>query len=267
MQRPRSKDLPLCVLNASRAASIVVGIIIGSGIFLVAREMMAAVGSSARSLYQAESGSWAACSHCLGAMDLWGDRFGFIRDMVGEYTFPSRGLWRSLGLPVYVDADHGLQACFAGDDRCRTRTPVLWEPSQSSASFCADLAFAHLSWGQVFAIAVTWLIAGLNIIGTRKSANVQLLLTWLKGLLILVIAGFCFGAAGQHGTWHNFATEFAGARGGFSGFMIALIAALWAYDGWSDVVTMAGEIERPQRSMPIALRFGGVGRSSARFTC
>jgi APA family basic amino acid/polyamine antiporter len=104
---------------------------------------------------------------------------------------------------------------------------------------------------------VTWLIASLNIIGTRKSANVQLLLTWLKGLLILVIAGFCFGAAGQHGSWHNFATDFAGARGGFFGFMIALVAALWAYDGWSDVATMAGEVERPQRSMPLAL-VGGV---------
>jgi APA family basic amino acid/polyamine antiporter len=83
------------------------------------------------------------------------------------------------------------------------------------------------------------------------------MLTCLKGLLIVVIAGFCFGAAGNHGSWHNFATEFAGARGGFYGFMIALVAALWAYDGWSDVVTMAGEVERPQRSMPLAL-VGGV---------
>jgi APA family basic amino acid/polyamine antiporter len=87
---------------------------------------------------------------------------------------------------------------------------------------------------------------------------VQLLLTWLKGVLILVIAGFCFAAAGNHGSWHNFATSFAGARDGFSGFMIALIAALWAYDGWSDVVSMAGEVQRPQRSMPLALVCGVV---------
>jgi basic amino acid/polyamine antiporter, APA family len=86
---------------------------------------------------------------------------------------------------------------------------------------------------------------------------VQLILTWLKGLLILVIAGFCFFATGHHGAWQNFTTSFTGARGGFSGFMIALVAALWAYDGWSDVTTMAGEVERPQRSFPIAL-IGGV---------
>src|SRR5207302_6044225 len=83
-------------------------------------------------------------------------------------------------------------------------------------------AFAGLLWGQIFAIAVTWLITGLNIIGTRRSANVQLVLTWLKGLLIVVIAAFCFEAAGNHGSWHNFTTGFPGAKGGFTGFMVAL---------------------------------------------
>ena len=85
----------------------------------------------------------------------------------------------------------------------------------------------------------------------------QLVLTWLKGVLIVVIAGFCFFAAGHHGAWHNFATSFTGAKGGFSGFMIAMIAALWAYDGWSDVSQMAGEVKNPQRSLPLAL-IGGV---------
>ena len=40
--------------------------------------------------------------------------------------------------------------------------------------------------------------------------------------------------------------------------MIALIAALWAYDGWSDVTHAAGEIQNPRRSLPLAL-VGGVG--------
>ena len=118
-------------------------------------------------------------------------------------------------------------------------------------------AFAHLLWGQIFAIAMTWLITGLNIVGTRKSGNVQLVLTWLKVVLIVVIAGFCFGAAGSRGSWSHFTTSYTGARGGFAGFMVALIAALWAYDGWSDVTQMAGEVKRPQRNLPVAL-IGGV---------
>ena len=111
-------------------------------------------------------------------------------------------------------------------------------------------------WAQVFAIAATWLITALNIVSTRESANVQTALTWLKVAMVLVIAALCFTSL-RHGSLHNFATVFGGARGGFSGFMIALIAALWAYDGWSDVSQMAGEVKDPQRALPLAL-VGGV---------
>ena len=49
----------------------------------------------------------------------------------------------------------------------------------------------------------------------------------------------------------------AHAVGGFSGFMLALIATLWAYDGWNDLTMVAGEVRRPERSLPIAL-IGGL---------
>jgi basic amino acid/polyamine antiporter, APA family len=238
------------VLNASHATSIVVGIIIGSGIFLVPREMMAAVGSSRMvyavwiiggllSLFGAMTYAEIAAAH-----PRYGGEYAFLREAYGDLT-GFLYMWTQ----ITVAKPASLATIAAGLARVLATFAIF-------SSF-AHPAFAHLLWGQVFAIAMTWLITGLNIVGTRKSANVQLLLTWLKGVLILVIAGFCFGAAGNHGSWHNFATDFTGARGGFSGFMIALIAALWAYDGWSDVVTMAGEVQRPQRSMPIAL-VGGV---------
>jgi APA family basic amino acid/polyamine antiporter len=248
MQKPKS-ELPR-VLNASHATSIVAGIIIGSGIFLVPREMMAEVGSSLGvyavwivggllSLFGAMTYAEIAAAH-----PRYGGEYAFLREAYGDLA-----AFLYMWTQITVSKPASLATIAAGLARVLGAFAIFSSFSQP--------AFAYLTWGQIFAIAMTWLIAALNIVGTRKAANVQLLLTWLKGLLILVIAGFCFGAAGQHGTWHNFATEFAGARGGFSGFMIALIAALWAYDGWSDVVTMAGEIERPQRSMPIAL-VGGV---------
>ena len=111
-----------------------------------------------------------------------------------------------------------------------------------------------LTWSQVFAIAATWLITGLNYLGIRKAGNFQLFFTWLKGALILVIAGFCFASA--RGSVLNFHTFFPGAHGGFGGFMIALVAALWAYDGWNDLTMVAGEVRRPERSLPIALILG-----------
>jgi APA family basic amino acid/polyamine antiporter len=112
-----------------------------------------------------------------------------------------------------------------------------------------------LFWSQLFAIAVTWLITGLNCLGIKKAGDFQLVFTILKGVLILAVAGLCFASAS--GSWANFATSLPHATGGFSGFMLALIATLWAYDGWNDLTMVAGEVRRPGRSLPIAL-IGGL---------
>jgi basic amino acid/polyamine antiporter, APA family len=47
-----------------------------------------------------------------------------------------------------------------------------------------------------------------------------------------------------------------GAKGGIAGFMAALVAALWAYDGWNDLNMVAGEVKNPERNIPIALIAG-----------
>jgi APA family basic amino acid/polyamine antiporter len=68
----------------------------------------------------------------------------------------------------------------------------------------------------------------------------------------------CFsgmGAVAGRG-WSNFATTFSGAKGGVAGFMAALVAALWAYDGWNDLNMVAGEVKHPERNIPIALIAG-----------
>jgi len=68
----------------------------------------------------------------------------------------------------------------------------------------------------------------------------------------------CFSGAGSATGrgWSNFAGTFTGARGGIAGFMAALVAALWAYDGWNDLNMVAGEIKHPERNIPIALIAG-----------
>lgn len=248
MPRNQHAELPR-VLNATHAMAIVIGIIISSGIFLVPREMMAAVGS-ARTVYAV----WivGGLLSLFGAMSYAevaamkprvGGEYAFLRDAYGDLiAFLYTWTWVTIAKPA------SLATIAAGLMRVLGTFAVF--------SFFSRQAFAHLLWIQVMAIVATWIITGLNIVSTRESANVQTVLTWLKVLMILVIAGFCFSSL-QHGSWHNFATSFTGARGGFAGFMIALIAALWAYDGWSDVSQMAGEIKNPQRSLPLAL-IGGV---------
>ncbi|HEY4356124.1 MAG TPA: amino acid permease [Acidobacteriaceae bacterium] len=243
-----SAELPR-VLNAKHATAIVVGIIIGSGIFLVPREMMAAVGSSATVYAVWITGGLLSLFGAMSYAEVAamrpkvGGEYAFLRDAYGDLiAFLYTWTWVTIAKPA------SIATIAAGLMR------VLG--TFSAFSFLAQPAFAHLLWSQVLAIAATWLITLLNIVSTRDSANVQTALTWLKVLMIVVIAGFCFSAARQ-GTWHNFATHYSGARGGFAGFMVALVAALWAYDGWSDVSQMAGEVQQPQRSLPLAL-VGGV---------
>ena len=247
-EQPKT-ELPR-VLNATHATSIVVGIIIGSGIFLVPREMMAAVGSSGMVYAVWIVGGLLSLFGAMTYAEIaamrprYGGEYAFLREAYGDLVgFLYMWTWITIAKPA------SIATIAAGLARVLATFPAFY--------FLEHRALGPLLWSQIFAIATTWLITGLNILGTRKSGNVQLALTWLKILLIIVIAGMCFGAAGGHGSWHNFATKFSGARGGFSGFMIALVAALWAYDGWSDVTQMAGEVQNPKRSLPLAL-VGGV---------
>lgn len=242
------EELPR-VLTATNALAIVVGIIIGTGIFLVPHEMMAAVGSS-RIVYAV----WlvAGMLSLFGAMSYAevaamrprvGGEYAFLLDAYGPLTaFLYTWTWTTIAKPA------SIATVATGLMRVLGTFPAF--------AFLDHAVFSHLLWSQVMAIAATWLVTGLNIVSTRDSAQVQTLLTWLKALMILVIAGLCFTSV-KYGNWHNFSSEFHGARGGFTGFMIALIAALWAYDGWSDVSQMAGEVQKPQRSLPVAL-IGGV---------
>jgi len=71
------------------------------------------------------------------------------------------------------------------------------------------------------------------------------------GAIMVAVVGFTYSA----GTWANFSTT-APARGGFAGFMVALVAALWAYDGWNDLNMVGEEVKDPGKSIPIALISG-----------
>src|SRR5258707_3544078 len=105
MQKPKS-ELPR-VLNASHATSIVVGIIIGSGIFLVPREMMAAVGSSGMvyavwivggllSLFGAMT-----YAEIAAARPLYGGEYAFIKAAYGDLMgFLYMWSWISIGKPA-----------------------------------------------------------------------------------------------------------------------------------------------------------------------
>ena len=55
-------------------------------------------------------------------------------------------------------------------------------------------------------------------------------------------------------------SDFAARGGRILGFFAALVAALWAYDGWNNVVMVASEVRKPQRNLPLGLILGHADR-------
>src|SRR6201996_1631343 len=178
MQETRT-ELPR-VLNATHATAMVVGIIIGSGIFLVPREMMAAVGSSAAVYAVWITGGMLSLFGAMSYAEVAamrprvGGEYAFLHDAYGPLTaFLYTWTWTMIAKPA------SIATIAAGLMRVLGTFPMF--------AFLDHPALGHLLWSQVVAIAATWLITGLNIVSTRDSAQVQTLLTWLKVLMIVVI--------------------------------------------------------------------------------
>jgi APA family basic amino acid/polyamine antiporter len=237
-------------LNLSHAGAVVVGTIIGSGIFLVPSEMMQAVGS-ARLVYLAWMvggllSFFGALTYAeLGAMKPQaGGEYVYVRDAYGPLAgFLYSWTWFLIAKPG------SIATITTGLVRILGTFPAF--------SFFSRPFVSHpltVNYGQLAAIAATVLISWLNYIGVRRAGEFQFLFTLLKVAIILGIVAVGFSYAG--GTWANFATEFTGAKGGVAGFFAALVAALWAYDGWNDLNMVAGEIRNPQRNIPLSLIWG-----------
>ena len=73
-----------------------------------------------------------------------------------------------------------------------------------------------------------------------------------QALIAMIIV---IGLGSPQGSVSNLSTSIP-VTGGISAFFAALVAALWAYDGWNNVTMVAGEIREPQRNLPRALTFG-----------
>jgi APA family basic amino acid/polyamine antiporter len=237
-------------LGVSQATAVVIGTIIGSGIFLVPAEMMQAVGS-ARLVYLVWVvggllSMFGAMTYAeLGAMKPQaGGEYIYIRDAYGPLPgFLYAWTWFAIAKPASVATI--------------TTGLVRILGTFSALSFLNRAAIAGplaLSYGQLVAILAAALITGLNYIGIKRAGEFQLVFTLLKIAMIVAIAVMCFAAS--TGTWSNFASEFTGAKGGLAGFFAALVAGLWAYDGWNDLNMVSGEVSHPERNIPIGLIAG-----------
>lgn len=237
-------------LSVHHATAVVIGTVIGSGIFLVPAEMMQAVGK-ASAVYLA----WIVGGLLSLAGALTYAELASLKPQTGgEYVYMRDG-YGPLGGFLYawtyfIIAKPGSMATIAtGFVRVLSRLePLTFLGRNVNGSW-------HATWqGSSLAIAAVIFISFINYIGVKRAGEFQLFFTLLKIAIILAVValGFSYSV----GSFANFQTIYEGAKGGVAGFMVALVAALWAYDGWNLVTLISGEVKRPERNLPIALIVG-----------
>mgnify|MGYP002779691640 CR=1 FL=1 len=107
-------------------------------------------------------------------------------------------------------------------------------------------------WVAAVAILVT---ATFNYRGAKTGALVQNATTLAKygGLLFIIFLAFAVGLPQTGGHYTPAAPAGSFAVGAFG---LALVSALWAFDGWADLSFVAGEVKDPRRNLPRALIIG-----------
>jgi amino acid transporter len=224
-------------LGVWSAALAAVGLTIGSGIFRVPSPVAAEAGS-------------------VGAVMLvW--VLGGIISLCGALTvaelaalFPRAG-----GIYAYLREAYGPLAAFLFG--------WSWLFIRSAASAGTALVFAGylrtflpLSdvGGRGVAVALILLVGAANYRSVRLGAALQNASTVAKvfALLLLAVALFALGEAGGGA----FGEPIGLAPRSWSGVGVALVAALFAYDGWIAATLIAGEVRNPEQALPRALGIG-----------
>lgn len=241
-------------LGAWDAASIVVGTVIGSGIFLVPSTMAGAVGSPGMVLLVFVVGGLLSMAGALTYAELG----AAMPDAGGEYVYLREAygpMWGFLyGWTQFWVAKSGSVATLATAFFYYLANfwPALETPLWTTTLPLAGTRL-QISSGQILAMGLILGLAWVNYFGVKVGGRVQTSVTALKIGLILAIVGASAILGG--GEAANLAST-ARHQGGISGFFVALVAALWAYDGWNNLNMASGEVENPGKNIPRALIFG-----------
>jgi basic amino acid/polyamine antiporter, APA family len=246
-------------LTLTDTTALVIGTVIGTGVFLKAAPMAQGVGTPtlvmvawvaaglltlAGALTYAElgamlphaGGEYVYLRHSYG--DASAFLFGWQRFIVaGSASIAALGA----GFAVFLSAFLPLNQIWAERKFTLFDQTINWQFGSK----------------QLVAVGAILLLSALNCLTVAFGGKVQSVLTVLKIVgLAIVIAGVFFFAPAV--TWSNLATPAgAPAWSGFAAFGVAMLAALWAYDGWNNMPMAAGEVQQPGRNIPRAL-IGGM---------
>jgi APA family basic amino acid/polyamine antiporter len=243
-------------LGVWSASAIVVGTVIGSGIFLVPSPMVRNVGSPLMvfavwvaagllSLFGALS-----YAELAAALPEAGGEYVYLREAYGPlwgFIYGWTQMWVAKSGSIATLAT-GFFIYLANFQPGLERVWVVIPLPLGEAGHPLEIRY-----GQLFAMGVIAVLAAINYVGVRVGGNVQVTVTAVKvGLIVAIIV---IGLGSGEGVAANF-RSFTPAAGGITGFFAAMVAALWAYDGWNNVAMVASEVRKPSRNLPLALIVG-----------
>jgi basic amino acid/polyamine antiporter, APA family len=110
----------------------------------------------------------------------------------------------------------------------------------------------------IVAVLMIAVVTAVNVWGTRKSSDLQNWTTLIKAGLVLLLSAVLF-SLGKHAA--DVPRAFGSTQHGvtlLSGFGLAMIPVLWAYEGWQFGTYSAGEVAQPQRAFPRAFLLGSL---------
>jgi len=221
-------------LGLIAAASIVTGCVIGSGVFVKPGKVLAATGSSKLALL-----AWV---------------IGAIMAMTGGLTIAevSTRIPKTGGIYVYIEEIYGRTLGFL----CGWVLTLVYGPALMSALalYFGSLfvSFFKISTKAQIPVAIlaTLFLSGLSIYKTSYASVLQNISTVAKliPIFVIAIAGIVMG--------HEPVMSMSSGTTAVAGMGAAVLATLWAYDGWIQVGSMAGEMKNPSRDLPRAIILG-----------
>jgi len=247
-------------LNATDTTTLVVGTVIGTGVFMKASVMAQQVGTPMLVL-----AAWVAAGFLsLAGALAYAELGALFPHAGGEYLYVRRAYGDApaflYGWMRFVVASTGsiaiLGVGFATFLSAILPLDNVW--AERTFRFLGREVPWQFGLKQVVAVSVILLFSAINCSGVAFGGRVQTVLTAAKVLGIAIIVGGVFLFSEARG-WSDLRTASGSTVwSGWKAFGAAMLAALWAYDGWNNMPMVAGEVKDPERNVPRALIIGMV---------
>jgi len=234
---------------------MVIGIVIGSGIFMTTGLMADALPSASLILIAWLLGGLQMLAGALtyaelsAAMPKAGGQYVYLREAYG--SLPAF-LFGWVAFIAYLTGTNAAIAVAVSEHL------GSFYPSISTQNIIINFDYFSISGGQIFAISLILILSFINYLGILFGKWIQNIFTILKigSILFFALAGL-FISTGNHIDFSINPTSMS-IGSILTGMGIALVAVTWTVGGWEYVTFAAGEIKNPKKNLPLSLIIGTV---------